>query len=62
MGTLSRHKKTKLGMLPGDIGIRGKALMLEKGIHPQTGRPAKTFKKDVVRMANRRTRRAPIEE
>lgn len=76
-GNLSRHKKTKLGMLPGDIPIQEKALMLEKGIRvigilPEdtermdpTGelgrRVAKSYKKKVAKMANRRARRAPIE-
>lgn len=28
-GNLSRHKRTKLGMLPGDVPIQTKARMLE---------------------------------
>lgn len=71
MGTLSRHKKTKLGMLPGDVSIRVKAKMLEKkdrrlpeSMDPtgQVGkRLAKAYKKDVVKMANRRARHQAIE-
>ena len=70
-GNLSRHKKTKLGMLPGDIGIQGKAQMLGKRVRvlPESMDPkgtigakcAKGYKQDVVKMANRRTRRAPVE-
>lgn len=71
-GNLSRHKRTKLGMLPGDIPIQAKARMLEKLERPlplsmdprgTIGKKcAKTMKRDVVRMANRRARRAPVEE
>ena len=76
MSNVSRHKRMKLGMLPGDIPIQEKALMLEKGVRVlgilpadtnridpkgELGRRvAKAYKKDVVRMANRRTRHAPI--
>lgn len=56
-GTQSRHKKTKFGMLPGDIPKRDKIHMLEKGESP----PSKTYKRDFVRIANRRTRHAQIE-
>lgn len=69
-GNLSRHKKTKLGMLPGDIPIQEKARMLEKLERPlpksmdptgKIGRScAKSMKRDVVKMANRRARHAPI--
>jgi hypothetical protein len=31
MGKLSRHKKTKMGALPGDIPLQSKVEMLEKG-------------------------------
>lgn len=31
-GNLSRHKRTKLGMLPGDVPIQTKAKMLEDGV------------------------------
>ena len=71
-GNLSRHKKTKLGMLPGDIPIQAKARILEKLVKdlPESVDPrgtlsrscAKSFKKEVVRMANRRARHAPIPE
>lgn len=71
-GNLSRYKRTKLGMLPGDISIQDKAQILEKEIRilPKEMDPtgkigrncAKGLKKDIVRMANRRARRAPIEE
>lgn len=70
-GNLSRHKRTKLGMLPGDVPIQTKARMLEDGVRELDSRfdptgkigrnCAKSYKKDVVRMANRRARRAPIE-
>ncbi len=70
-GTVGRHKRTKLGMLPGDIPIRKKAEMLEKGslIQPTAMDPkgdlgvkrAKSLKNTVTKMANRRARRAPIE-
>lgn len=70
-GNLSRHKKTKLGMLPGDISIQAKADMLERleRVLPPSMDPdgtlgrkcAKGYKNDVVKMANRRARRAPIE-
>lgn len=70
-GNLSRHKKTKLGMLPGDIPIQGKARMLEKRerVLPESMDPkgtigakcAKSYKRDVVKLANRRVRRAPVE-
>ena len=71
-GTLSRHKKTKLGMLPGDISIQSKARILERGerVLPESMDPtgnigrksAKGLKKTIVRMANRRARHAPVGE
>jgi hypothetical protein len=70
-GTLGRHKRTKIGMLPGDISIQAKARMLEKGVRvlPPSMDPkgtigrkcAKGMKKGIVRKANRRARHTPIE-
>lgn len=71
-GNLSRHKRTKFGQLPGDLTVQAKACMIEKGVQPrfrhlseqtdeERRRHAKSFKRDFVRMANRRSRRAPVE-
>lgn len=48
---ISKHKRTKFGMLPGDIPKHDKIALLE-GKTPL----AKSYKKDFVRKANRRTR------
>lgn len=62
MSASSRYKRTKLGMLPGDISIQAKARMLEKGEspYPAFGNPSKDYKRDVARMANRRNRRSRV--
>ena len=69
-GNLSRHKRTKLGMLPGDIPIQEKARVLEKLERPlplsmdpkgTIGKKcAKSMKRDFVKIANRRSRRSPV--
>lgn len=58
MASVSRHKRTKFGMLPGDLGLGTKIACIEgRGSLPF----AKTFKRDFVRMANRRWRRRPVD-
>lgn len=58
-GSLSRHKKTHFGCLPGDVPKHVKIEMLEKGTDRESISPdaGKTYKKIVVRKAQRRTRR-----
>ena len=52
-GTLSRHKRTKMGQVPGDISPRAKAEMLE---NPAVNKRNKSYKRDFVKAANRRDR------
>ena len=61
MGKRSDHKRTKFGMLPGDKPLSAKIAMVEGRPHAADVHCAKGFKKDFVRMANRRARRQPIE-
>ena len=62
-GKLSRHKRSKFGCTPGDIGKAGKIEMLEKGFRETPfGDPGYQYKRDFVKTANRRMRHRPIEE
>jgi hypothetical protein len=62
-GTLSLHRKTKFGMLPGDVPLDVKIEMLEKGtVDREEPKRARAFKKAFAKMANRRVRHTPIEE
>ena len=49
----SRHKRTKMGCLPGDVSKGSKAKILE-GKSDSLG--AKTYRKDFQKKANRRFR------
>jgi hypothetical protein len=70
-GSQSRHKRTKMRMLPGDVPKSEKINMLEGNIDAlyernahtamldvNQAKRAKGYKKDFVKKANRRARRA----
>lgn len=63
MSEHSRHKRSKMGCLPGDIAKHFKIAMLEKDVPIKvfdwqilTVKTAKSYRKDFQRKANRRWR------